>query len=119
MDKREQNIQDRLAALESKIMTDAEGAEAAVAERRRNLLDRLLRQAAVLRSTLVGDGIVAVGEGGDAAEKEACWGGLGEDTVQGDGTRRGSGDEQAAEEELLLKARARYARANRFFHVDL
>lgn len=112
MDKREQILQERLVALESKITADAEGAEAAAAERRRNQLDRLLCQAMTLRSTLVADGIVDVTKGGDAAEEEACWAGLGDNAEKGvGGTIVGNGDGEPAEEELVLKARARYARA--------
>lgn len=100
---------ERLVALESKITTDAEGAEAVAVERRWNLLDRLLRQASALRSMLVTNGIAAVTEREDAAEEETCWAELGEDTdLRGSWTKRGGGDE------LILKARARYTRATVF-----
>ncbi len=101
-----------MAALESQLAAMAEGAEAAAAERRRRSLRRLLRQAVVLRRTVVADGLVAADtEGAEAAEEDACWEGAGGEISEGDGTGRGSEDEQAAEEEFVEKAHARYAYA--------
>lgn len=102
-----------MAALESKLAAGAEEAEAAAAERRRRSLRRLLRQAAALRSTLTADGLVTAEEEEteEAGEEAACWAGEGEELSEGTGRKRGSEDEQATEEELVVKAQARYARA--------
>ncbi|CAN0544382.1 unnamed protein product [Ectocarpus sp. 12 AP-2014] len=110
---REDQIESRVAALERKLLADAEGAKAAAAERKRKLLDRLMRQTIVLRNTIIAEGMAA-GKGGgsegesEAAQEEDCWAGAGEDMVRGG--RGSGGDGQAAdEEELVLTARARLA----------
>ena len=101
-----------MAALENKLAADAEGEKEAAAERRLKRLDQLLHQTVVLRRTLLADtGIAAVAEGAEAAEEEACWAETGarDELLVGKGRTGGIGEEQAAEGELLLKARARYA----------
>lgn len=115
MDKRERVWLDRLVALEGKFAAEAEGAEAAAAQRRWDLLNRLQRQAAVLRNNLIADGIVAVTEGGDVAEEDACWAGLGEDNEEGGGGAIGGGGDGNAAEELVINALARYALATSYF----
>ncbi|CAN0136933.1 unnamed protein product [Ectocarpus sp. 4 AP-2014] len=110
---REDQIESRVAALERKLLADAEGAKAAAAERKRKLLDRLMRQTIVLRNTIIAEGMAAGTEGGsegesEAAQEEDCWAGAREDMVRGG--RGSGGDGQAAdEEELILTARARLA----------
>lgn len=99
-----------MAALESRVVAEAEGAKAAATELRRRSLRRLLRQAVVLRRMVIADGLVAADtEGAEAAEEDACWAGAGEEGLEGDGRRRGS--EDATEEEYAEKAHARYAHA--------
>ncbi|CBJ33072.1 imm downregulated 18 [Ectocarpus siliculosus] len=110
---REDRIESRVAALERKLLADAEGAKAAAAERKRRLLDRLMRQTIVLRNTIIAEGMAAGTEGrsegeSEAAQEEDCWAGVREDMVRGG---RGSGGvgQAADEEELILTARARLA----------
>ncbi|CAM9317187.1 unnamed protein product [Ectocarpus sp. 6 AP-2014] len=110
---REDRIESRVAALERKLLADAEGAKAAAAERKRRLLDRLMRQTIVLRNTIIAEGMAAGTEGrsegeSEAAQEEDCWAGVREGMVRGG--RGSGGDGQAAdEEELILTARARLA----------
>lgn len=109
---REDQIESRVAALERKLLADAEGAKAAAAERKRKLLDRLIRQTIVLRNMLIADGMAAGTEGGSERESEAakeddCWAGVREDMVRGGGGSGGDG-QAADEEQLILTARARY-----------
>lgn len=101
-----------MAALESKLVADAESEKAAAAERRLKSLDQLLHQAVVLRRTLLADaGIVAVGEGAQVAEEDECWAGAGarEKGLVGEERSEGIGEKRATEWELLLKASSRYA----------
>ncbi|CAM9912557.1 unnamed protein product, partial [Ectocarpus fasciculatus] len=114
---REDKIENRVAALERRLLADAEGAKAAAAkaaaERKRKLLDRLMRQTIVLRDTLIGDGMAAGAEGGSdggpgAVQEEDCWAAVREDRARAGGDSGGDG-KAAEEKELILTARARLA----------
>lgn len=98
--------------LEGKFVADAEREKATAAERRLKNLEQLLHQTGVLHRTLLADTkVVAAAKGGDTTEEEACWAGTGArgEISTGEARTQGFGEEPATEEELLLKARARYA----------
>lgn len=122
-----------MAALETRLTTDAMSVRKAGEERRRRLQDRLLRRAVLLRDTLITSGIAAVAQEGEGsggwgegtAPQEDCWAGIEEEVAKsggrersssgggdgdGDGGRR-SGSGKHASEEVILKARARCDRA--------
>lgn len=93
-----------MAALENKLeataaaghsSTSASAMEAS-AYQKRKFLRRLLRQAVLLRDTLVIEGVV--GEPGASRGEEACWAGE-------DGS--GGGVDEQADEELIRRARGR------------
>lgn len=116
---REDQIESRVAALERKLLVDAEGAKAAAAksaaERKRKLLDRLMRQTIVLRNTLIADGMASGTQGTsegevEAVQEEDCWAEVREDVAR-DGGGSGGDGQAADEEELILTARARYINA--------
>lgn len=110
---RESKIEERVAALESKLRADAEGEKEAAAERSLKSLNQLLHQTTVVRRMLrAGSETVAAAGGGEAAaeEDEACWAGTEAREGVGEGRSQGIGEGQAEEGELLLKARARYIR---------
>lgn len=134
---REARIAERVAALEKRLAVDGHthaAMEAEATEQRRKLLDRLLRQAALLRDMLAASGMAEVGgEAVAGPEEEECWektdaemeaeGGGGEGGGEREGkeaerdeagvmadSRRTSPGKSVGENDLIGRAHARYWR---------